>query len=255
MQLFRWAAIRRPDSLEVGTGYYRGSGPITRPFGIKFDWFKIYEADEIVDTDAPSAPVLSWSSPVCPIIDLSWTESTDATTEVVGYRIYRNGNYWTYLMGQQTTSYRFQATEGTSFTITVEAVDAVGNAAASNTVDVVVNRCYNGNQLTFQFDDVADGTYGYGDTFATNAKETDNYWFGYKGYSAPAAWTAGGTGPTRTPQPMTSNTAFPLRTVEVLPSRARETTMVCRDAVGLCPTASADGSTGCTMRPTITKDI
>jgi fibronectin type 3 domain-containing protein len=88
------------------------------------------------DTTPPTAPVLTASVRGPSQVSLTWTESEDDLSEFVGYRFFANGaqvtqhvNWW----GPNTVVLR-HLTPSTSYTLTVKATDASGNAATSNAV-------------------------------------------------------------------------------------------------------------------------
>lgn len=87
------------------------------------------------DTSAPTVPTgLSASAPNSSTVNLSWTASTD-NIGVSGYRIYRGG---TQIGTSGTTSYTDSTVSGsTSYSYTVSAYDAVGNASARSSAATV----------------------------------------------------------------------------------------------------------------------
>lgn len=83
------------------------------------------------DTLAPSTPTnLTAIAVSSSQIDLSWTASTD-NIRVDGYKIYRNGVFWTNYTAATTLSDSGR-TASTAYTYTVAAYDAVGNASAQS---------------------------------------------------------------------------------------------------------------------------
>jgi chitodextrinase len=90
------------------------------------------------DTTAPTAPTLSASGTTATATNLSWTAATD-NVAVTGYDVYRNG----VLLASTTTATTYAVTgltAATTYTFTVKAKDAAGNASlASNTVSVTTS--------------------------------------------------------------------------------------------------------------------
>jgi chitodextrinase len=84
------------------------------------------------DTEPPTAPTGLTATAFGPIrIDLSWDASTD-NVGVSGYRVYRDGNPIATVDGS-TLSYQDTAVApATSYTYTVDAVDAAGNRSAES---------------------------------------------------------------------------------------------------------------------------
>ncbi|WP_374510998.1 carbohydrate binding domain-containing protein [Niveibacterium sp.] len=83
------------------------------------------------DTEAPTVPTgLGTTATTTTSISLAWTPSTD-TTAVTGYTVYRNG---TKVGTSATASYTDSGlTAGTSYSYTLSAYDAAGNASAQST--------------------------------------------------------------------------------------------------------------------------
>jgi hypothetical protein len=114
-----------------GDGFILGSRQInTSPRGDQYDWVKLHEADALpADTDAPSRPSGVAVESATPGVTITWNASTDATSEVIGYRIKRNGVYIGY-----TDSTSYSDTGGSmSSAYQVFAVDSVGNESAADT--------------------------------------------------------------------------------------------------------------------------
>ncbi len=90
------------------------------------------------DTVAPTAPTLSASGTTQTTTNLSWTGATD-NVGVTGYDVYRAGT----LIGSTTTATTFAVTgltASTTYTFTVRAKDAAGNASVdSNVVSVTTS--------------------------------------------------------------------------------------------------------------------
>lgn len=81
------------------------------------------------DTTAPSVPSGLTASAGDGQVGLSWSASTD-NVGVTGYRVYRNGSL---VATTTTTSYTDTGlTNGTSYSYTVSAIDAAGNASAQS---------------------------------------------------------------------------------------------------------------------------
>lgn len=92
-------------------------------------------ATTLSDTQAPTVPTgLAGTAASMTQIDLTWTASTD-NIGVVGYKLFRNG---TQIKDQTGTSFSDTGlTAGTSYTYTVLAYDAAGNASAQSAGVVV----------------------------------------------------------------------------------------------------------------------
>lgn len=127
------------------------------------------------DTIAPTAPVLSASGTTSSTTNLSWTTATD-NIGVTGYDVYKGG----VLLGSTTTATTFAVTglvASTTYSFTVKAKDAAGNASAeSNTVTVTTTAftycAAQGNSVTDELigrvqlgtiDNVSTGGTGYTD--------------------------------------------------------------------------------------------
>jgi hypothetical protein len=85
-----------------------------------------------VDTTAPSVPANLTATATSPTtVNLSWTASSDANG-VTGYDIFRDGTPLSAVSGGTTTYVDSSASQGTSYTYTVDARDAVGNVSAAS---------------------------------------------------------------------------------------------------------------------------
>ena len=84
------------------------------------------------DTTPPSAPSLTGKISKGTDASLSWTASND-NVKVTAYRVYRNGILLA-TISSGTRSYTDKAVPSGSHAYSVDAVDAAGNAATSNTV-------------------------------------------------------------------------------------------------------------------------
>ncbi len=86
------------------------------------------------DTEAPTAPTLSYSNVTTTSVDLSWSGATD-NVGVKGYYVYKDGSQ---IANVTSTSYTVTGlTPNTTYQFYVKAYDAAGNvSAASNTVSV-----------------------------------------------------------------------------------------------------------------------
>jgi chitodextrinase len=92
---------------------------------------KTVVAPPVVDTTAPSTPAgLSASAVSASQISLSWTASTD-NVAVTGYRVYRGGALLTTL-GAVTTLQNTGLNASTTYSYTVQALDAAGNASGQS---------------------------------------------------------------------------------------------------------------------------
>ncbi len=88
-------------------------------------------APPVVDTTAPSTPTgFSASAASSSQINLSWTASTD-NVGVTGYRVYRAGTLLATL-GPVTSYQNTGLSASTSYSYTVQALDAAGNASAQS---------------------------------------------------------------------------------------------------------------------------
>ena len=94
------------------------------------------------DTTPPTTPTgLATSGATQTAVTLSWTASTD-NVGVAGYGLYRNG---TSVTSATTTSYTFTGLAcGTSYTLGVDAYDAVGNRSAQATKTASTGACSGG---------------------------------------------------------------------------------------------------------------
>jgi Fibronectin type III domain len=88
------------------------------------------------DTTPPTTPTLSGTVRGPSQVSLTWTRSTDDLSEFVTYRIFANGVQVTQHVNwyAETTVVLRHLTPATSYTFTVRASDASGNAATSNAV-------------------------------------------------------------------------------------------------------------------------
>ena len=93
-------------------------------------------SDPQTDTDAPSTPTgLSGSAFSPSQINLGWTASTD-NVAVTGYRVYRNGVLLATL-GNVVAYQNTGLSASTTYSYTVQAFDAAGNASAQSTAVIV----------------------------------------------------------------------------------------------------------------------
>jgi chitodextrinase len=90
----------------------------------------------VADPTPPSAPTNVASSNVTKTgVRVTWTAATD-NVAVTNYNIYRNGSYVATVSGT-TTSYNFAGlTAGTTYSITVRALDAAKNFTNSTALSV-----------------------------------------------------------------------------------------------------------------------
>jgi hypothetical protein len=98
-------------------------------------WFDVstlsIEASGSADTLAPSAPTGLKVSAVSPTgLTLSWSPAKD-NVGVAAYRVYRNGALTTTVSGTTTSVVMSGLSQATSYTFSVSAVDAAGNATPS----------------------------------------------------------------------------------------------------------------------------
>jgi len=122
--------------------------------GDQYDYVKIYEGDPVSDSDSPTVPAnVQAIAPTCESVQVSWTESTDPTTEVVGYRVYDGaGNFLAYSDALECGLIRL--TPSTPYSFKVSAVDRVGNESAQSAAAAVTTPApYTGNTLTFNLSD------------------------------------------------------------------------------------------------------
>ncbi len=110
------------------------------------------------DTQAPSTPTnLTASNITQTSVRLSWGVSSD-NVGVTGYSVFRDGSF---LASTSGTNYNVSGlTPGTTYTFTVNAVDAAGNTSSSSnsrtvtTQDVVLSYCSSkGNTVNYEFID------------------------------------------------------------------------------------------------------
>jgi chitodextrinase len=93
-------------------------------------------ATQGADTTAPSTPSgLSASAVSASQINLSWSPSTD-NVAVTGYRVYRNAGLLATL-GNVTAYQNTGLSAATTYSYTVQALDAAGNASAQSTAVIV----------------------------------------------------------------------------------------------------------------------
>jgi chitodextrinase len=113
---------------------YLGDNSSGRTFDYAFD-------NEILSTSSdispPSAPSNLSASVVGSLaVDLSWTGSSD-NIGVTGYTVYRNGSTLATVGGGTTTYHDASVVSGTTYTYTVDAIDAAGNhSPLSNAVTI-----------------------------------------------------------------------------------------------------------------------
>ena len=93
--------------------------------------------EETGDNVAPSTPTgLSGSAASPSRINLNWTASTD-NVAVTGYRVYRNGALRTTTAGNVLVYQDNGLTASTTYSYTVQAFDAAGNASSQSTAAIV----------------------------------------------------------------------------------------------------------------------
>ena len=121
--LYGCGATETPDNgAAIATRPASGGGGVTAPDG----------ADRL----APSTPSGLSGNAVSPSqIDLGWTASTD-DVGVAGYRVYRNGSLLSTL-GDVTVFQDDGVTASTTYSYTVQAFDAAGNASPQSTAVIV----------------------------------------------------------------------------------------------------------------------
>jgi chitodextrinase len=107
------------------------------------------------DTTAPTTPTGVTAVAISGTkIDVSWIASTD-NVAVTGYRVYRNGVLLTTL-GSVTTVLDTGLTPNTTYTYTVDAIDAAGNASSKSTSAAATTLA--ANTVTLAWDAVNVGT-------------------------------------------------------------------------------------------------
>ncbi|CAN5325853.1 hypothetical protein BH09ACT1_BH09ACT1_19840 [soil metagenome] len=95
-------------------------------------------AQSLADGIAPTVPTnLTAASSTTTTVSLTWTASTDAVG-VTGYRIYRNGTLVTTTAATATSYTNTGLTKGTSYSYTISAIDAAGNASAQSAAVVTI---------------------------------------------------------------------------------------------------------------------
>ena len=88
------------------------------------------------DTTPPTAPTLTASAVYPTRVHLSWTASTDNTTQEPSYRVVMNGNVVVWDSGGYRFFLALRLTPSTPYEFRVEARDQYGNVAQSNVVSV-----------------------------------------------------------------------------------------------------------------------
>ncbi len=115
-----------------------GSGAATNclPFGSSCSAGQQQQDGAQDDTNAPSTPTgLSGNASSPSQINLGWTASTD-NVAVTGYRVYRNGVLLATL-GNVIAHQNIGVSASTTYSYTVQAFDAAGNASAQSTAVIV----------------------------------------------------------------------------------------------------------------------
>lgn len=109
---------------------------------------------EAADTTPPAAPtgLQAVASPDRPEVKLTWTAST--SSDVIGYRVVRNGAVLTGLL-TSTSFVDTSVAASTDYRYAVRAYDAAGNAAESTPVDVRTSATSSAFQETFSAGDSA----------------------------------------------------------------------------------------------------
>jgi chitodextrinase len=96
------------------------------------------------DTTAPSTPTgLTATAVSSSQINLSWSASTD-NVGVTGYRVYRNGTLLTTL-GNVTSYQNTGLSASTTYSYTVQAIDAAGNASGQSAPDSATTQAQTAN--------------------------------------------------------------------------------------------------------------
>jgi chitodextrinase len=113
---------------------YIGDSSSGRTFDFAFDNQLVSTA---ADVSPPTAPTDLTATLVGSLaVDLAWTGSTD-NVGVTGYTVYRNGSTLATVGGGTTTYHDTSVSSGTTYTYTVDAVDAAGNhSPLSNAVSI-----------------------------------------------------------------------------------------------------------------------
>lgn len=110
------------NTIMLGTSEFSDTD---KPRGDRYGWLRLYELDG-GDTDLPFHPTNIAKSAISPGVRVTWTASAgDPTSDVIGYRVKRNGTYIGYVDWEET-SYDDPAGSMTD-TYEVFAVDKYGN--------------------------------------------------------------------------------------------------------------------------------
>jgi chitodextrinase len=118
------------------SGARSGAATDCPPFGFSCSGAQQQGGDTQNDTNAPSTPTaLSGSASSPSQINLGWTASTD-NVAVTGYRVYRNGVLLATL-GNVNAYQNTGVSASTTYSYTVQAFDAAGNASAQSTAVIV----------------------------------------------------------------------------------------------------------------------
>ena len=135
------------------------------------------------DQEPPTQPTDLAAATCCTSVRLTWTASTD-DSGVAGYKIKRDtvqkGNVGATQYDDNTVA------AGTTYSYDVIAYDAAGNESTPANLSVVVPACYDGNEITFDFDDHTNGEvhlWNSNPLFSTAAEGVAavNHWFGARG--------------------------------------------------------------------------
>ena len=117
-----WTTVTGPEiSLRKGTIKLRMTATTG---GFNLNWFELRLVDP-VDTDKPSKPTIIDSSADVHSLTINWTASTDATSQVMGYKLYDGDELLA--ITQQASLALHKLSPNREFNINVRAFDLAGN--------------------------------------------------------------------------------------------------------------------------------
>lgn len=102
------------------------------------DW-SLGVGNRLIDSVAPTAPVLTSPAKTTTTVDLAWTASVDTGSGVVAYDVYKAGVLLISVSGATLTYQATGLTTATAYGFQVKARDYAGNATGSNTLTVTTS--------------------------------------------------------------------------------------------------------------------